>query len=69
MLTSYTMTPEREMALRCDELIIPALGCPLLSWNGIFAAGLEAEFLDFVVVVLAVENVPLLRAFDDDLAL
>ena len=31
--------------------------------------GLEAELLDFVVVVLAVEDVPLLRAFEDDLAL
>ena len=30
---------------------------------------LEAEFLDLVVVVLAVEDVPFLRAFEDDLAL
>ncbi len=31
--------------------------------------GLQSELLDLVVVVLAVEDVPLLRAFDDDLAL
>jgi hypothetical protein len=30
---------------------------------------LETELLDLVVVVLAVEDVPLLRAFDDDLPL
>ncbi len=69
MLTSYTMTPEREMALRCDELIIAALGRPLLERGRDFCGGLEAELLDFVVVVLAVEDVPLLRAFEDDLAL
>jgi len=54
------MTPEREMALRCDELIIAALVHPLLCRTGICKRKLEAELLDFVVVVLAVEDVPLL---------
>jgi len=30
---------------------------------------LKAELLDLVVVVLAIEDVPLLRSFKDDLAL
>jgi len=33
------------------------------------ARELQPELFDFVVVVLAVEDVPLLRAFHDDLAL
>ena len=69
MLTSYTMTPEREMALRFDELIIAALAGFLPGRDAYLLRGLEAQLLDFVVVVLAVENVPLLRAFEDDLAL
>ena len=42
---------------------------PCLAWDGIFVVKLDAELLDFVVVVLTVEDVPLLRAFKDDLAL
>jgi hypothetical protein len=30
---------------------------------------LETEFLDLIVIVLTVEDVPLLRTFDDNLAL
>ena len=36
---------------------------------GNFGSALEAQLLHFVVVVLAVEDLPLLRSFEDDLAL
>ncbi len=53
--------------MRCvDYSSFGALPASVGTW---ILSVLEAEFFDFVVVVLAVEDVPLLAAFEDDLAL
>ncbi len=65
MLTSYTITPlsRQEGGSSSAKPSISVEG------GGLNRRTLEAELLYFVVVVLAVEDLPLLRAFEDDLAL
>src|SRR5947199_5446735 len=52
-------------SLSCPSIVIYVLRKPAVFASEASEAYLDPEFLDFLVVVLAVEDVPLLAAFED----